>query len=163
MISLTGNPPQTMRGPWSFMGSIVMHAWVLAWVALIPAIPRDPKSLYEREIQPYEKHIVWYKLSDRLPDVKPPETPRDSRPLRAAAKFEQNMVAGPKDTDRPPQMIFAPVPEIAPAKPLPLPNIVAVAPERPPALPFQAPPVKAPTPGTRTQLARCAQDRAGDA
>jgi TonB family protein len=147
MTSLTGNSPEGMRSPWSFMGSIGLHAWVLGWVALIPAVPVEPyKNLYEREIQPYEKHIVWYKLSDRLPDVKPPEAPRDPRPLRARAKFEQNIVAGPKDTNRPPQLIFAPAPEIAPAKPLPLPNIVAVAPERPPALPFRAPPVKAPTP-----------------
>jgi len=143
MTSLTESVPQPMRSPWSFMGSICMHMWVLAWVALGPAIPRERlKSLYEREIQPYQNHIVWYKLSDRLPDVTPPEAKRDSRPLRARAKFEQNIAAGPRDTARPPQLIFAPAPEIAPAAPLPLPNIVALAPQRPPALPFTAPPVK---------------------
>jgi TonB family protein len=63
------------------------------------------------------------------------------RPLRAKARFEQNIVHGPNDTDRPPQLIYTPAPEIAPAKPLPLPNIVALAPERPPALPFTAPPL----------------------
>jgi TonB family protein len=124
------------------MGSVCVHLWILAWVALAPALPREPmKSLYEREIQPYEKHIVWYKLSDRLPDVTPPAAKRDVRPLRAKAKFEQNIAAGPKDTDRPPQLIFAPAPEIAPSKPLPLPNIVALAPQRPPALPFTPPTV----------------------
>ena len=151
MTSLTDSVPQPMRSPWSFMGSVCLHAWVLAWVTLGPAIPRGPiKSLYEREIQPYEKHIVWYKLSDRLPDVTPPEAKRDARPLRAKAKFEQNIAAGTKDNARPPQLIWAPAPEIAPTKPLPLPNIVAVAPERPPARPFLAPHIEAPAPATPT-------------
>jgi TonB family protein len=143
MTSLHGTDPQTMRSPWSFMGSICLHTWVLAWVALAPAIPSELKNpLSAREFPLQDQHIVWYKLSDRLPDVKPLEAKHDVRTLRARAKFEQNMVAGPKDTDRPPQLIFAPAPEIAPAKSLPLPNIVAVAPQRPPALPFTAPPVK---------------------
>ena len=147
MTSLNDTAPEPMRSPWSFMGSLCLHTWVLAWVVLGPAIPLERnKSLYEREIQPYEKHIVWYKLSERLPDVTPPAGKHDVRPLRAKAKFDQNIVAGPRDTDRPPQLIFAPAPEIAPAKALPLPNIVAIAPSRPPALPFTAPPVKAPTP-----------------
>jgi hypothetical protein len=140
MTSLTDTVPQPMRSPWGFMGSLCLHIWVLGWVALVPAIPTGhTKSLYEREIQPYEKHIVWYKLSDRLPDVTPPAGKHDARPLRAKAKFEQNIVAGPRDTDRPAQLILAAAPEIAPAKPLPLPNIVALAPQRPPALPFTAP------------------------
>ena len=143
MTSLHGTDPQTMRSPWAFMGSICMHTWVLAWVALAPAIPSELKNpLAQREFPLQDEHIVWYKLSDRLPDVRPLQARHDVRPPRARAKFEQNIVAGPKDTNRPPQLIFAPAPEIAPAKPLPLPNIVAVAPQRPPTLPFTAPPVK---------------------
>jgi TonB family protein len=142
MTSLTDTAPEPMRSPWGFMGSLGFHAWVLAWVALGSVMPPAPKSLYQREFQPYEKHIVWYKLSDRLPDVTPPAAKRDVLPLRARARFDQNIVAGPRDTDHPPQLIFAPAPEISPAKPLPLPNIVALAPERPPALPFTAPPIK---------------------
>ncbi len=146
MTSLADNGARPMRSPWSFMGSIGVHAFILAWVALVPAIPRERyKSLYDREIQPFEKHIVWYKLSDRLPDVQPPPAAKfDARPLRARVKFEQNITAGERDTDRPPQLIFTPAPEIAPAKPLALPNIVAIAPERPPALPFRAPVLKTP-------------------
>jgi len=142
MTSLNGSVETQMRSPWSFMGSVCLHTWVLAWVALAPAIPSELKNpLAQREFPLQDQHIVWYKLSDRLPNVTPPQGKHDVRPLRARAKFEQNIVAGPKDTDRPPQVIFAPAPEITPAKPLPLPNIVAVA-ERPPALPFTAPPVK---------------------
>ena len=153
MTSLNDSAPQTMRSPWSFMGSFCLHIWVLAWVVLGPMVPRErEKSVYEREIQPYEKHIVWFKLSEKLPDITPPAAKHDVRPLRAKAKFEQNIVAGPKDTNHPPQLIFAPAPEIAPAKPLPLPNIVAVAPERPPALPFTAPPVKPPAPSATASL-----------
>ena len=153
MTSLTANAPQPMRSPFSFMGSLCLHIWILAWVALGPAIPLErQKSLYEREIQPYEKHIVWYKFTDRLPDITPPAAAHNPRPLRARAKFEQNIVVGPKDTDRPPQLIIAPAPEIAPAKALPLPNIVAVAPQRPPALPFTPPPTKPAAPSSTPVL-----------
>ncbi len=152
MTSLSHNEPQPMRSPWSFMGSICLHAWVLAWVALGPVLPPPVKSLYEREIEPNENHIFWYKLSDRLPNVTPPEAKRDARPLRARARFDQNMVAGPRDTARPPQLIWAPAPEIAPAKPLPLPNIVAIAPQRPPPRPFFAPPMPKPAPARTPAL-----------
>ena len=148
MTALSDSVPPPMRSPWSFMGSVCLHCWVLAWIALGPPIKLERRqSLYEREIQPNEKKIVWYKLSERLPDVTPPEARRDARPLRAGAKFEQNIAAGPRDSARPPQLILAPAPEITLAKPLPLPNIVAVAPpSRPPARLFTPPPVKAPVP-----------------
>jgi TonB family protein len=142
MVSLSGGVSQSMRSPWSYMGSVCLHAWILAWVALAPAIPlARPKSLYQREIQPNQKRIVWYKLSDRLPDVTPPEARRDKRPLRARSKFDQNIAAGRRDDLRPPQLIWAPAPEITPPKALPLPNIVAVAPQLPPRRRFIAPPV----------------------
>ena len=153
MNTLADSVPQPMRSPWSFMGSVCLHCWVLAWVALGPSIGLErPKSLYDREIQPNEKKIVWYKLSDRLPDVTPPEAKRAAHPTRAKAKFDQNIAAGAKDNSRVPQLILAPAPEIAPAKPLPLPNIVAVAP--PPRLvrPFIPPPLKAPTPDNAVAL-----------
>jgi TonB family protein len=118
----------------------------LAWVALGPPISLErPRSLYEREIQPNEKKIVWYKLADRLPNVTPPEAKPNPRPPRARARFEQNIAAGPRDTARPPQLILGPAPEITPSKPIPLPNIVAVAPPPPPprlVRPFIPPPVQ---------------------
>src|ERR1017187_2297939 len=144
MTALFDRVPPPMRSPWSFMGSICLHGWVLAWVALGTSLPLERrKSLYEREIQPNEKRIVWYKLSDRLPDVTPPAAKRDARPLRARKMFDQNLAAGARDDAGPPQLIGAPAPEITPAKPLPLPNIVAIAPPpRPPARLFIPPPVK---------------------
>jgi TonB family protein len=154
MTALSDSVPPPMRSPWSFMGSICLHGWVLAWVALGTSLPLERrKSLYEREIQPSEKRIVWYKLSDRLPDVTPPEAKRDARPLRARKMFDQNLAAGPRDDARPPQLIWAPAPEITPAKPLPLPNIVAIAPPpRPPARLFVPPPVKAHAPDPAPSL-----------
>jgi TonB family protein len=153
MTALSAGVPQPMRSPWSFMGSICLHGWVLAWVALGP-LPLEPnRPLYEREIQPNEKKIIWYKLSDRLPDVTPPESKRDLRPPRARGRFEQSVTAGPKDNTRPAQLIWAPAPEIAPAEPLPLPNIVALAPPAPRLVqPFIPPPVKAPAPQTAALL-----------
>jgi TonB family protein len=128
----------------------------LAWVALGPPISLErPRSLYEREIQPSEKKIVWYKLADRLPNVTPPEAKPNPRPPRARARFEQNIAAGPRDTARPPQLILGPAPEITPSKPIPLPNIVAVAPPPPPprlVRPFIPPPVQTPAPEKASAL-----------
>ena len=160
MTSLAGGTPQPMRSPWSFMGSVCLHAWVLAWVALgspVGSLERQ-RSLYEHEIQPNETRIVWYRLSDRLPDVTPPEAKPNPRPVRARTRFEQNIAAGTKDNARPPQLILAPAPEIAPLKPLPLPNIVAVAPPRRPLLPFVPPPAKAPTEGRAAEKAPALPD-----
>ena len=96
MTSLPDNEPQPMRSPWSFMGSICLHAWVLAWVALSPALPPPAKSLYEREIQPYEKHIclVQTERPSAQCHAARSQTRRRARCARRA-KFEQNMVAGP--------------------------------------------------------------------
>jgi len=127
------------------MGSLCLHCWILAWIALAPALSLEQrKSAYEREIQPNEKKIVWYKLAEKLPDVTPPETRRQAHPPRARTRFDQSIAVGRQDNDRPPQLILAPSPEIAPNKPLPLPNIVALAP--PPRLVRQFVPPKAPTP-----------------
>jgi TonB family protein len=147
MTTLSDAVPQSMRGPWSFMGSVLLHGWILAWVTMGPSLALEKrKTPYEREIQPNEKKIVWYKLTDRLPNVTPPEVTRTARPPRARVKFEQNIAVGPKDLPSPPQLIMAPAPEIMPAKPLPLPNIVALAPPPRIVRPFLPPSVKAPTP-----------------
>ena len=121
-----------MRRPFSFSVSLGVHGSLLAWVALGPAIsPPLRRSLYDMAIRPHEDRLVWYKLSDRLPDIRPAQAAADPRPPRATRKFPQNMVAGARDDSRPPQLIWAPAPEVQTAKPLPLPNVVALEPPRP--------------------------------
>ena len=138
-------------GTWgSFSFSGLVHGAILAWLAFGSAsLPPEPRrSLYDMEIRPGEHHIVWYSLRNRLPDVTP-AGPRDPRPPRARFKFSQTLVAGKKEDDRPPQMIWTPAPEVHPPKPLPLPNVVAVTAAPQPVRAFTPPPAQraAATPG----------------
>jgi TonB family protein len=136
-----------MRRPFSFTVSLGVHGSLLAWVALGGAVsPPPPRSLYDMAIRPHEDRLIWYKLSDRLPDISPAKAAADRRRARAARKFPQNIVAGKRDDSRPPQLIWAPAPEVRTPKVLPLPNVVALEPPRPvrrftpPPEPARAPP-----------------------
>jgi TonB family protein len=91
------------------------------------ASPEPRKSIYEQEIKPNEKKIVWYNLREKLPDISPPNAPADLRPPRAKHVAKQTIVSGPKDDDGATQRIWMQAPEIMTPKPLPLPNAVAVA------------------------------------
>ena len=122
-----------MRGPLSFAISASIHGYILAWLAFSPLpMPAPELSVYDREIRPYEKHIVWYHLSARLPAIAPADARKDRRPPRAVLKAPEALVSGAKDDRRSRRMIFAPAPEIELPKPEPLPNVVAVTrPTRP--------------------------------
>ncbi len=128
----------------SFSISGLIHGAILGWVAFgTAAAPPEPRrSLYDMEIRPSEHRIVWYSLRNRLPDVTA-AGPRDPRPARARFKFSQTLVAGRKEDNRPPQMIWMPAPAVNTPKPLPLPNLVAVTPAKP-VRTFIPPPVKLP-------------------
>ena len=56
--------------------------------------PERARSLYEQEIRPNEKRIIWYSLRDRLPEIAPAPARTALRPPRALRKFEQTIVAG---------------------------------------------------------------------
>ncbi|HEV2446885.1 MAG TPA: hypothetical protein VGS58_13235 [Candidatus Sulfopaludibacter sp.] len=119
---------QRLRAASSFGTSGAIHAALLGWLvwsAGVQDLPR-PKTIYEMEIQPYEKHLIWYNLRDKLPDVKPAVTTPDRQPPRARKRFDQSIVAGKKDDTRPPQLIVMPAPAIELPKPLLLPNALAV-------------------------------------
>src|ERR1017187_679027 len=120
-----------MRRPFSFSVSLGVHGSLLAWVALGGVVSAPPPSLYDIAIRPHEDRLIWYKLSDRLPDIRPAQASADPRPPRATRKFPQNSGAGAGDESRPPQLIWAPAPEVQTPKLLPLPNVVALEPPRP--------------------------------
>jgi TonB family protein len=139
----------TVRSSLSFSASGIIHGTLLALVVFGNA-SRDAepaRSLYETAIQPEEKRVVWYHLQDKLPDVRT-ATPvkAEAKALRATRKFEQRIVAGPKDDGRPPQLVWSPAPEVAAPKMTPLPNVLAVEMKRPARM--FTPPVRvtAPTP-----------------
>ena len=140
VIVIRGNT-SGLRTSMSFLVSAGIHGSVLAWVALGPVWPAPVKSpsLYDEVVRANERRIVWYNLRDRLPDVDPATVHKDARPPRARVPAARTVVAGTRDDLRPPQLIWMPAPELAPPRPLPLPNVVAVAP--PPRLvrPFTPP------------------------
>jgi TonB family protein len=113
----------------SFTVSACVHGGILAWVAF-SGVPKTPRlSLYDQEIRPYEKKIVWYRMADKLPEISPAERPAHV-PLRARVKSKQTMVAGATDDRKPGPMVWAPEPPPVPKTPVPpvdLPNVVAVA------------------------------------
>ena len=134
-----------LRAAASFAVSACFHGGILGWVVMGAGLPHTerPRSLYDQEIRPSEKKIVWYNLREKLPEVSPPEAVADARPPRARLKFDQTIVSGAKDDDRPAQKIFLPEPPPEAAKPVPLPNVVAVAAAKPVRL-FVPPPVELP-------------------
>ena len=134
-----------VRSWFSFAVSGCLHGGVLAWVILGggggPRPESAARSIYDQEIRPYEKRIVWYSLQEKLPEIAPAGARPDARPARARLKAPQTMVAGARDKARPAPLIWAPEPETATPKEVPLPNVVAVAPPKV-VRPFVAPPVK---------------------
>jgi len=119
----------------AFLHGLLLGCLVMARVQA----PDDAGSAYDQEIRPYEKHLVWYSLKQKLPDVSPSSAKEDKRPLRARRKFQQNLVAGEKDLPVPPQLIRVPRPKIELLSTLAVPNVLAVAPPKP-VRQFHAPP-----------------------
>jgi TonB family protein len=132
-----------LRRALSLTASAFLHASVLAWVALGPALPERRPGLYEQEIHPYSNRIIWYSLKQTLPPISPAEQ-NDSRPARARARASQQLVAGARDVSKPPQLIWTPAPPLETAKILPSPNLVALARPSPPVKQFVPPPAAAP-------------------
>ena len=136
----------------SFGVSGSIHAGLLLWLAISAArLPHTrPRSLYDQGIRPYEKHLVWYNLREKLPDIAPSADPAAPQRPRARQQFPQALVAGPKDDARPSQLILTEAPPAELPKPTPLPNVVAVTvPPRPARIftpPPEAPPAPAPPP-----------------
>ena len=92
------------------------------------------RPIYDQEIRPYERKLIWYSLKNHVPDVRPTDGKKTARPPRALRKFDQNLIAGIKDDAQPPQKVWVPEPpKIDPPKLKvePLPNLLAVAPTRP--------------------------------
>lgn len=130
-----------LDGSVSFFGSGLLHGLLLAWVAFgtVSGPAEKKQNIYDMTIRGQEKRIIWYRLRDKLPEVRPPASAKaEPRPLRALKKFDQTIVAGSKDNARTPRMVWTPAPEPAPPKPQPLPNVIAVE-QKPLVKPFIPP------------------------
>jgi TonB family protein len=129
-----------LRRGFSFGTSVCLHASAVAWVAVGPFLLPNETPLYDREIRPNTQRIIWYSLRDQLPAISPAEQPKLPQPPRAQRPFSQPLVAGARDTNRPPQLIWTPAPELNKPQLLPSPNLVALAPAaHPQPRPFVAP------------------------
>jgi TonB family protein len=117
-----------VRRGFSFGASVCLHASAVAWVVVGPVLLPDQTPLYDREIRPNTQRIVWYSLRDQLPAISPAEQPKVPQPPRALRPFSQPLVAGARDTNRPPQLIWTPAPELNKPQLVPSPNLVALAP-----------------------------------
>jgi TonB family protein len=131
-----------LRSGLSFAFSASLHGAALAWIAMGATLVSEdkPASLYDQEIKPNRDHIIWYSMKNRLPDVKPAAVKAVVQPPRALRQFNQQIVSGPKEDLRPPQMILAPAPPIRLQQPLPLPNVLAIAAVPRPVRKFVPPP-----------------------
>jgi len=131
-----------------FASSALLHVAAFLAMVLAPlAPPQDPRPIYNREIRPYESHLIWYNLRTKLPEVRPADA-TNANEARALRRFPQQLVAGRIDLPRPPQLIRVAAPQIALPAPLALPNVLAVAPPRP-ARRFAPPPDRARPPERR--------------
>jgi TonB family protein len=156
-----------VRSWFSFVVSGCLHGGVLAWVILGGAggerhETAPARSIYDQEIRPYEKRIVWYSLREKLPEIAPADRQPDARAARAHVTAPQTMVAGARDKPRPASLIWVPEPESRAPKETPLPNVVAVAPPKV-VRPFVAPPVKLLAPPPDATLPEAPRTAATDA
>jgi TonB family protein len=142
-MSLTlyiGNPRGQRKRLGPVVTSVALHG--TAFFALMSApeikLPTPAKSEYKQAIEGKEEKLVWYKFKE-LPDVTPPDAKPERKPLRAEVQAKQQIVASRKDAPKRQQIVWSPAPELRDAKPVELPNILAVRlPEI--AKPFVTPP-----------------------
>jgi TonB family protein len=132
--------PEASQGPRPapVIASLIAHMSVLATIALAPSAPRKAPSLYEREIAPHEKKLVWYRFDKKLPDVSPPKQEATSRPLRAEVKHPNQTIVSRSPLSRPAkQTILTLGPELKIERELSAPNLMAFEAPKPPEPPPQ--------------------------
>jgi TonB family protein len=108
--------------------SLLLHS--LAFFALMNApeirLPERSRSAYQQAIEGKETKLVWYKFNKELPDVRPPDAKAAVKPVKAAVRASQQIVASRKDAPKRTQMVWTPAPQLKEPVPVDLPNILAV-------------------------------------
>jgi hypothetical protein len=134
--------------PTSFVLSVLVHCSLIFGLALIrfpgnASVSRRP--IYDAEIKPYEKKIIWYPLRDTLPEVKGQVAYEPK--FQGEIKGQQTVIARPESTTDSKQLVWQPeqVKEIK--KPVESPNLIALAAVKDAVAPqpkvFVPPPVRA--------------------
>lgn len=142
---INGAVQREQRRPLPLGVSAILHVMAFFLLLHAPAVrlPPPSKSAYQLAISGKETKLVWYKFEKKLPAVRPLEAKAERRPVRAEFKAPQAMVASRRDAPKRKQVVWTPAPELREAKPLDLPNILAI---RMPEItrPFVAPQIKPP-------------------
>jgi TonB family protein len=140
---------QSRRRPAPLAISLVIHGAAFAALLSTPEIklPEPSKSAWKQAIEGKEDKLVWFRFNKELPDVTPPKTKAERRPLRAQVKARQEIVASRKDAPKQKQLVWTDAPALPDTPPLELPNVLAVRMPRMTRA-FEAPP-ESPAPEAR--------------
>jgi TonB family protein len=127
--------PEASSGPRPapIVVSLIAHMSVLAMVAFNPAASPKRESIYQREIAPREKKLVWYRFNKKLPEVSPLKREAAARPPRAEVKHpDQTIVSKAPKSAPATQTILTPGPELKIKQDLAAPNLMAFEAPKPP-------------------------------
>jgi TonB family protein len=125
---MDGGDGGTRKRPGPLAVSLLLHG--SAFFALMNApeirLPEQAKSEYRQAFEGKETKLVWYEFKKTLPDVRPLDAKRETKPLRAQLKAPQQIVASRKDAPKRTQIIQTAAPELKETKPFELPNVLAI-------------------------------------
>jgi TonB family protein len=122
-IDGAGRPGRRLR-PLAISAAIHGAAFLALMNAPEIRLPEPAPSAYKQAIAGKEEKLVWYRLKS-LPDVTPPETKAERKPLKAEVRAKQEMVASRKDAPKAIRMVWTPAPEVK-VTPVEMPNILAI-------------------------------------
>ncbi len=122
-IDGAGRPARRLR-PLAVSAAIHGAAFLALMNAPQIRLPERSQSEYKQAIAGKEEKLVWYRLKS-LPDVTPPETKAEQKPLKAEVRAKQEMVASRKDAPKKIRMVWTPAPEVK-VTPEEMPNILAI-------------------------------------
>jgi len=122
-IEGAGRPGRRLP-PLAISAALHVAAFLALMYAPKIALPEQAQSEYKQAIAGKEEKLVWYRLKS-LPDVRPPESKAEQKPLKAEVRAKQEMVASRKDAPKQIRMVWTPAPEIK-VTPVEMPNILAI-------------------------------------
>jgi TonB family protein len=109
-IDGSGRPARRLR-PLAISAAIHGAAFLALMNAPNIRLPERSQSEYKQAIAGKEEKLVWYRLKS-LPDVTPPRTKDERKPLKAEVRAKQEMVASRKDAPKKIRMVWTPAPEV---------------------------------------------------
>lgn len=114
----------------SFVTSVAVHASFIAIIVFAPigshAGPSRP--LYEAEIKPIERKIVWYNFRENIPNLPATKKIGTAKNPQGKVVSPQIVIATSKDATKSKQFIWQPTPQKTIEKEIKAPNLVAVSP-----------------------------------